>query len=1226
MHDAPTPKESRHNMNHLWSSLAPRSGVSLADNVISIRPRTCLTRSSFLAAIAVPALLFATAGLGTAFAQQSATLSGTVDDDSGAVIPAASITLKNDASGITRNTVSNSSGFYTVAAIPPGTYTVTVIAKGFQQYSQSGIVFTEGQSRTLPNLKLSIGSESQQVTVTSAAESTIPTDTGAVGTTLNNYMVSNISVVGRNAGELIKFMPGMGQNAGLGQGGSFPDQTVGTNSGPAGSFSSNGTQPNGALGYYLDGVNIEDSNNGTQLSNINQDMVAEVQVMTSSYGADFPQGPTVFSANSKSGGSAYHGGVYLYTRNSNLNAEDSFQKNQGVVKPYAFDYYPGVNLSGPIKLPHHNFGNKLFFFGGYEYMRQQPPGQLYQYFVPTTQMRAGDFSPAYLATLPTSVPGSANAVPCPAPSATMPAQMGKNYVCNAGLIFNNGQLPGIDPNALAMLKLYPQPNIDPSTHSGNNYQYISNVPQNRWEFATRIDYSISDRTKFFGSYHLQHEKDIHPFAVFYAPSNALPYPSPIVAPTTSNLITLNLTHVFSPSATNELVLSYVRYANTNNVENAAAVTPQAIGFSAPTLFNSTRNQFPNINENYGSGLAGFYGTSFGSPLAGGSFGKILRREAVTDNFTKIIGTHNIKVGAYWVFNDNEQSSGGGNTFSQGEYDFENSSSTGTGNPIADFLLGRAADYSQASSDSVDNAMFFQYDFYAQDQWKATSKLTLNYGIRFTHLGQWFAPTVGVQVFDPSTYDNSATAAANTGLSWHGINSQIPRSGFDSKFYYDPRVSFAYDITGKGNSVIRGGFAVYHYPQSDDIGGAIEGAAGTYNYTTPMGLTSWNNVSAFAPSSLNQNNTNISALQKGYSDQPHVNDYNLTYSQALPSHSVMEVSYIGSLSHGLLIDGPLANLNNIPAGTFFKPDPITGVVTLPNQPGFNTQDYNPFHNYQTLTQVHGGSYSNYTAAQIAWQKQSGPVTFLVNYTYGKALGIRDSESDNGAGAGTEVNPFSLQDNYGVLAYDHTHIFNTAYVIQLPSPLHVNPFADAAVNGWTVSGGIQLQSGAPIQPNTNGDLNAQYPSTVSNSLNLGTSSIALLPVLTCDPRKGKSSGQYFNVSCFQLPATSTTPGQPGQNGQYVWPYIKGPAYFDADLSAFKSFKVREGQDVQFRLSAFNFINHPLPQFNANGSNSDIRLSFVGLNNAPSLTNTNPTLTGKPTYTVGSRVLELALKYSF
>ena len=206
----------------------------------------------------VLAVLLCIAGLAAparpANAQQSVTLSGTVYDNSGAVVSEAAIEIKNEASGIVRDTVSNASGFYTLPLIPPGSYTVTVTAKGFKQYTQNGVAFTEGQSRTLPNLKLDVGSESQQVIVSSAAESTIPVDTGAVGTTLNNYMVSNIAVVGRNAGELIKFMPGMGQNGGLGQGGSFPDQTVGTNTGPAGSFSANGTQPNGALGYHFNGV------------------------------------------------------------------------------------------------------------------------------------------------------------------------------------------------------------------------------------------------------------------------------------------------------------------------------------------------------------------------------------------------------------------------------------------------------------------------------------------------------------------------------------------------------------------------------------------------------------------------------------------------------------------------------------------------------------------------------------------------------------------------------------------------------------------------------------------------------------------------------------------------------------------------------------------------------------------------------------------------------------
>ena len=207
----------------------------------------------------------------TLYAQGTATLNGTVYDPSGAVIPNATVQIKNEASGVTRNTVSNHDGYFTVTAIPPGSYTATVSATGFKTWQEPGVVFTEGEVRTLPNLKLNMGSSADEVVVSGEAASTIPVDTGALGTTLNNYMVSDISIVGRNAGELIKFMPGMGMNGGLVNSASFNDQTVGTNTGPAGNYSPNGGQPSGSLGYYLDGVNIEDNSHNPQLINVNQD-------------------------------------------------------------------------------------------------------------------------------------------------------------------------------------------------------------------------------------------------------------------------------------------------------------------------------------------------------------------------------------------------------------------------------------------------------------------------------------------------------------------------------------------------------------------------------------------------------------------------------------------------------------------------------------------------------------------------------------------------------------------------------------------------------------------------------------------------------------------------------------------------------------------------------------------------------------------------------------------
>lgn len=1172
--------------------------------------------SRFYTLTSVWILLLVLAGFSlSAHAQTAGTISGIVTDQSGAAIPNASVEIKNQQSGDIRHTVSNSTGSFSVPSLEPGNYVATVKVPEFETFVRSDITLTEGESRTVPNIKLRLGSVSAVVTVTDDS-SAVPVDTGAIGTTLDNRMVSELSVTGRDAGELIKYLPGMGINNGLNQGPSFNDQVTGTNTGPVGAYSANGAQPNGAMAFMLDGANILDSNMGTQVANVNQDMTSEVKVMTSSYGPEFAKGPVIFEAYGKSGGERFHGEAYLYNRDAIFNSEDAYLKSQGIAKPVDSYYYLGGNIGGPVIIPHTSFNrshDKLFFFGAFEYMWQKPAGQLYEYFVPTDAMRMGDFSAATMATLPSSVPGGDNVVPC----ATGPTS------CAAKMTIPNGNVaPFFDPNALALLKLYPEPNVDPNTHNGHNYTYLSNYPTNRWEANVKVNYDISEKMKVFGTYIRQNERDIHPFTVWYAPSSSLPYPSTIIGPTTSNVGIFHVINVISPSFTNDAVASYVRYGNVNKPQNAAAYSRQGIGYNGGSIFGATTDQIPNI-VSYSGALPGFYAPSFDGPLSGGGFGKILREFSASDNLTKVLGSHTIKGGGYWELFGNEQSSGGGNIFYQGLYAFDNYSGVGTGNPIADLLIGHSEQYSQANRNAVDDGYYHDYAFYVQDSWKVTHRLTLNYGIRFDHLGQWFFPNPGTQVWDPATYDNTTAAPPNTGLLWHGINKSIPRSGFASTFYYEPRASFAYDLFGNAMTVFRGGFAVYRYPLGDSNAGAAEGAMGVYQYQSQVGVTSLAGISAFTPSGLNQNGTSISALQMGDNQNPQTEDYNFTISQAFPWRSVFEISYVGSMSQNLLIDGAAAYINQVPLGGFFLPDPVTGAPADPSG-NINVNDYKPYRNYQNLTVVRHGSYSNYNALQVAWNKQSGPVSFLLNYTFGKALGIRDGESDNGPGNGSVVDLFNLQNNYGTLAYNHTSIFSAAYVINLPSPVHGNVFAKGVVNGWELSGGTSVQSGVPIQPNAGGNLYATFPSTVSNRTYLGTDTEQLQPQLVCDPRSGLHGGQRFNTKCF-------TPPNPGTQGSVIWPDITTPAYFNSDLSLFKNFKMGGERNIQFRFSAFNFLNHPLPEFNADGSGNDLKLNFIQTDpttGAQSLsnTNTNTTVTGAPAHEVGNRLVELALKYTF
>ena len=340
-------------------------------------------------------------------------------------------------------------------------------------------------------------------------------------------------------------------------------------------------------------------------------------------------------------------------------------------------------------------------------------------------------------------------------------------------------------------------------------------------------------------------------------------------------------------------------------------------------------------------------------------------------------------------------------------------------------------------------------------------------------------------------------------------------------------------------------------------------------------------------------------QEGDARTPYSMTYNFTISQRAPWRSVWEVQYSGSASRDQVLDGTLSDQDLIPLGAFFKTNPITGTIVSPYSSAFNANDYYPYHNYTGIQLFSHGGYTNYNGFITTWQKQTGRTTFTTNYTFSKVMGTRDGQTFNGNSAGNSIYPFGLGANYGTLAYDHTHIFNAAYVVNLPSPIHGNHIVEGVVNGWEFSGITQLQSGPPLQPLTNG-LNVTYGNNANGATSattyLGTNAFGNLPpVLTCDPRSNLKSGQYFNPSCFGPP-------QPGQVGNIIWPYIKGPALFNSDLSLYKNFKFREKQKIQLRFEAFNFLNHPMKEFNATNNNADVQLKFSDANGNLTTTNQN------------------------
>jgi hypothetical protein len=861
-------------------------------------------------------------------------------------------------------------------------------------------------------------------------------------------------------------------------------------------------------------------------------------------------------------------------------------------------------------------------------------------------------------------------------------------ITSAGVAGANPGTLAPDAGAKAIMSLFPQANVDPTKNSGFNYYETVGGQQNVYIYRFRVDYNLNEKNKFYASYQQGHVVYPEPVTLYGNKTDGVVFPGGgMTEPSTSRVFAGNLLTVISSTLTNELLGAWTWQSNPVYPNNLTPSLIKSTGYPYGTYYNGSPVT-PNIYSYSTGGNLNFPDMEQADLFTGdgGSFPTQKSSVMWSDHVTKVYKTHTIKAGGYTELEGADQGNwenyngiytfgdapladsmvGPGTPLGTAEPGLYGTAipKIGTANPTANLVMGIAAKFSQANATPLSNMAYRITSLYGMDDWKIKPRLMLNLGWRFDHIGRWYDRSGnGMAVWYPGLYASDINAAGLTaspsgypyinaklgsgwafpGVRWHGVDSGIPNGGSPTRpFFVSPRLGLAYDLFGTGKTIIRGGWGEYRWnDQFNDYSGALATATNLQSYTSPAGAVRFSDVGALGALSkpgFTLPSGSINVTDPNDHDNGGTDAYNFTISQQTSWHTLLEVAYVGSKTKNLLMGGETLgsqasgndynNQNKIPIGGVFKVDPVTGApapADPDNTGSYNETDYFPYGEGYGQNGIHmytHNGYSNYNGLQVSWVKQTGKFSFNLNYTWSKSLGI----------VGTTIDPFTVHGNYAVLLIDRPQVINTSYSYSAKRILNTNnKILNGAANDWNISGTTTWQAGGYLpainynQYNLSMSINDTAVPGGENVTALsyyGTNVGAIQPITICNPKSGFTvAHQELNPLCFAPPPL-------GVHGPRQYGYLGGPAYFNSDLTIFKTFHVTGKQTVQFRAAAFNFLNHPLRGYT---TLSQLTPTFttpdkVHFTSSFSLSSALAPYIGAPDQKYGYRLGELSVKYNF